>query len=127
MTENEKRILAALEQLSEEQQEQVVEYAEFLGQRAGARAGTGETAAPAVPTPESPQPVEKDPEEGPVQAIKRLRRTYPMLDRSKLLDETTNVMTKRYLRNKPEDEVIEEIEEIFEQHYQRYLEQFQAG
>jgi len=124
MTENEKRILAAFERLSEDQQRQVVDYAEFLGNRAGGEAeGTSPAASPAEP--ESPQPVEKDPEEGPVQAIKRLRATYPMLDPSKLLDETTTIMSRRYLQDKPEGEVIEEIEETFERHYRHYLDKFE--
>jgi hypothetical protein len=123
MTENEKRILAAFERLNEDQQRQVVDYAEFLGNRPG---GEAEAPAPGSPAePESPQPVEKDPEEGPVQAIKRLRATYPMLDPSKLLDETTTIMSRRYLQDKPEGEVIEEIEETFERHYRHYLAQFE--
>ena len=124
MTENEKRILAAFEGLSEEQQAQVVDYAEFLAARGGG--GAPAPAAPAVPAePEEPQPVEKDPEEGPVQAIKRLRASYHMLDPTKLLDETTTIMSRRYLQDKPEGEVIEEIEEVFERHYRHYLNQFE--
>jgi len=123
MTENEKRILAAFERLSEDQQRQVVDYAEFLGSRAGDAAEAPSPASAAEP--ESPQPVEKDPDEGPVQAIKRLRATYPMLDPSKLLDETTTIMSRRYLQDKPEGEVIEEIEETFERHYRHYLDKFE--
>lgn len=124
MTEYEKRILAALERLPEDQQRQLVDYAEFLVGRTGAE-GSGEPPAAAEPQP--PQPVEKPEDEGPVQAIKRLRETYPMLDPRHLLDETTQVMTKRYFHGKPEDEVIQEIEEVFEHHYRRYLEQFEEG
>ncbi|HKL76864.1 MAG TPA: Crp/Fnr family transcriptional regulator [Gammaproteobacteria bacterium] len=123
MTENEKRILAAFERLSEEQQRQVVDYAEFLGSRGE---GAAAPAASGPAEPQAPQPVEKDPEEGPVQAIKRLRATYPMLDPSKLLDETTTLMSRRYLQDKPEQEVIEEIEETFERHYRHYLSEFEG-
>ncbi|MFP4559897.1 MAG: hypothetical protein ACLFRB_05020 [Thiohalorhabdus sp.] len=131
MTENEKRLLQALERLPAEQQRQLVEYAEFLVGRTGVgeggteEPGAGVAGAAAPEEPESPRPVEKDPEEGPVQAIKRLRQTYPMLERSKLLDETTSIMAKRYLQDKPESEVIEELEETFERHYRRYLRQFE--
>lgn len=124
MTENEKRILAALERLSEDKQQQLVDYAEFLVGRSGGDP-LAEAGAPAEPEPpKEPQPVEPDPDEGPVKAIKRLRATYPMLDATKLLDETTNIMSKRYLQDKPEGEVIEELEEVFEQHYRRYLGSF---
>ena len=65
-------------------------------------------------------------DEGPVKAIKRLRATYPMLDAKDLLDETTTIMSKRYLQGKPEGEVIEELEETFERHYHRYLDRFEG-
>lgn len=127
MTENEKRILAALERLDEQQQQQLVDYAEFLAARAGgdppAPAAAATAAEPAAP--EEPQPEEPAPDEGPVKAIKRLRRTYPMLDAKNLLDETTTIMSKRYLQDKPEGQVIEELEEVFERHYRRYLERFE--
>ncbi|HKJ71453.1 MAG TPA: Crp/Fnr family transcriptional regulator [Gammaproteobacteria bacterium] len=127
MTDNEKRILAALERLSEEQQRQLVDYAEFLVGRTGGDplAGAGEAVAGEPAAPREPQPVEPAPDEGPVKAIKRLRQTYPMLDATKLLDETTTIMSKRYLQDKPEDQVIEELEEVFEQHYRRYLAAFE--
>ena len=127
MTEYEKRILAALERLSEDQQRQLVDYAEFLvGRTGGDPLAEASPAAAAVPAqPEEPQPVEPAPDEGPVKAIKRLRATYPMLDATKLLDETTSIMSKRYIQDKPEGEVIEELEEVFERHYRRYLDQFE--
>jgi hypothetical protein len=137
MTDNEKRLLAALERLSEEQQRQLVDYAEFLVGRSGgdplaevagsAAAGGEVTEAGAETAPREPQPVEPDPDEGPVKAIKRLRQTYPMLDAKHLLDETTTIMSKRYLQDKPEGEVIEELEAVFERHYRRYLDQFEEG
>ncbi|MEF8792756.1 hypothetical protein [Thiohalorhabdus sp.] len=129
MTEFEKRILAALERLPEDQQRQLVDYAEFLVGRSSGDplGGSGQPAAqPAEPAgPQAPEPVEPEPDEGPVKAIKRLRATYPMLDAKDLLDETTTIMSKRYLQGKPEGEVIEELEETFERHYRRYLDRFE--
>lgn len=131
MTEYEKRVLAALERLPEDQQRQLVDYAEFLVGRSGGDplAGVGQSAAaePAEPAePQAPEPVEPEPDEGPVKAIKRLRATYPMLEAKDLLDETTTIMSKRYLQGKPEGEVIEELEETFERHYRRYLDRFEG-
>lgn len=137
MTENEKRLLAALERLSEDHQRQLVDYAEFLVGRSGGdpladvgggtASAAGEVVEAAEAAPREPQPVEPDPDEGPVKAIKRLRQTYPMLDAKHLLDETTTIMSKRYLQDKPEGEVIEELEAVFERHYRRYLDQFEEG
>ena len=133
MTEYEKRVLAALERLSEEQQRQLVDYAEFLVGRAGgdplAEVSGGDAGGADRPdeetAPRDPVPVEAEADEGPVKAIKRLRRTYPMLEAKDLLDETTTIMSKRYLQDKPEDQVIEELEEVFERHYRRYLDHFE--
>ena len=129
MTEYEKRILAALERLSEDQQRQLVDYAEFLVGRTGGDplAEAGEPAQPPEPAqPEAPKAVEPAADEGPVKAIKRLRATYPMLDATKLLDETTSIMSKRYIQDKPEGEVIDELEAVFERHYRHYLDQFEG-
>ena len=131
MNEYEKRILAALERLPQDQQRQLVDYAEFLVGRSGgdplASAAGGTGLEPAQPTePQEPEPVEPEPDEGPVKAIKRLRATYPMLDAKDLLDETTTIMSKRYLQAKPEGEVIQELEETFERHYRRYRDQFET-
>jgi hypothetical protein len=125
MTEYEKRLLAALERLSEDHQRQLVDYAEFLVGRAGGDPLADVAVDEAAETvPSEPVPVEPDADEGPVKAIKRLRATYPMLDATKLLDETTNIMSKRYLQDKPEGQVIEELEEVFERHYRRYRDAF---
>lgn len=128
MTETEKRLLAALERLPEAAQQSVAQYAEFLVQQNGGEVGDGGplAAEPAPPAePEAPQPVAPDPDEGPVKAIKRLRATYPMLERRKLLDETSQLISKRYLQDKPEGEVIAELEELFQRHYEHYCRQFE--
>jgi hypothetical protein len=125
MTETEKRVLAALEQLPEGTQQSVAQYAEFLVQQGGGEVAAWGAGAPvATSEPESPQPVEPDADEGPIKAIKRLRATYPMLERRKLLDETSQLISKRYLQDKPEGEVIAELEEVFERHYEHYCRQF---
>ena len=110
------RIQAALGRLPEEQQAQLADFAEFLVERHG-----GELAAS---EPEEPVFQDPGPEETPVQAIKRLRATYPMLEARHLLDETSQIMSKRYLQNRPVDEVIAELEATFARHYSLYLARF---
>jgi hypothetical protein len=55
-----------------------------------------------------------------VKAIKRLMATYPMLDRDKLLHETSGHMTRHVIHGKPAAEVIDELEAMFAQHYERH-------
>ena len=53
-----------------------------------------------------------------VKAIKRLRETYPMIDRAKILHDTSASMTKHLVHGKPAAEVIDELEALFLSHYQ---------
>jgi len=53
-----------------------------------------------------------------VKAIKRLRETYPMVDRAKILHDTSACMTKHLVHGKPAAEVIDELEALFQNHYQ---------
>jgi hypothetical protein len=56
-----------------------------------------------------------------VVAIKRLRATYPMLEPSKLLTETYELMTQHVMQGRDRVEVIDELEVIFRRHYERTL------
>jgi hypothetical protein len=56
-----------------------------------------------------------------VAAIKRLSDTYFMLDRSLLLDETSSLMTAHLMSGRSAVEVVDELEQLFQQKYQEYL------
>jgi hypothetical protein len=95
-------------------------FAEFLRTRAGSESapvaavrasaqGCSESAAPVpIPRPEK---------ETVVAAIKRLRRTYPMLERNAMLNEVYTLMNQHVLEGRPAQEVIDELERVFEQCY----------
>jgi hypothetical protein len=50
-------------------------------------------------------------------AIKRLTRTYPMLDRRKLIGRTSQLMAEHALQGRAAVEVIDELEMVFERYY----------
>jgi hypothetical protein len=52
-----------------------------------------------------------------VMAIKRLTRTYPMLDRRKLIGRTSQLMAEHALQGRAAVEVIDELEMVFERYY----------
>ena len=56
-------------------------------------------------------------------AIKRLSRSYYMLDRSRMLDETSGLMAAHVLNGRSAKEVIDELEVMFARHYAAYREQ----
>ena len=100
-------------QLPESQAQALLDYAEFLLARYGG--------APADDPPLRDLP--RPPNESVVAAIKRLRASYPMLDATKLLNETSVLMSEHVLRGRAAADVIDALEQLFRRHFENY----QAG
>ena len=93
-------------QLAPAQAQQLLDYAEFLAARY--------PIAQAIAEPETlPRPAQ----ESVVSAIKRLAATYPMLDRAKMLNETSALMTQHVMQGREANQVIDELEVMFQRHY----------
>ena len=104
----EKRLREILGELPETQAVALLEYAEFLAAR---YSGPKEVTAPLdIPRPEK---------ESVVKAIKRLGATYPMIDRSKMLNETSVLMTQHVISGRDAAKVIDELEVLFRRHYEK--------
>ena len=88
--------------------QQLLEFAEFLFLRHAV-----------VPVPATLQNIPRPPQESVVKAIKRLAATYPMLDRAKMLHETSALMTQHVVQGRDAISVIDDLEQLFRQHYQR--------
>jgi len=111
----EKRLVKLFKGLGETDQDSLLAFAEFLQQRSTSR--TDADSAVLVKL-EIPRPDE----ESVVAAIKRLSATYPMLDRSLLLTETSSQMTAHLMHGKAASMAIDELEAMFNQYYQQYCE-----
>jgi hypothetical protein len=61
-------------------------------------------------------------EETVLAAIKRLRASYFMIDTDGMINQTSNLMTQFMLQGRPANEVIDDLEQLFNDHYQKYLE-----
>lgn len=107
----EQKLLELFGRLGEEQQDRLIAFAEFL--TAGAPGGAAPTAPLAIPRPAG---------ETVTMAIRRLTRTYPMLDRRRLMAETSQFMAQHALEGRPAVEVIDELEKVFAQHYRNMQE-----
>ena len=115
----EKRLLEILSRLNETQIATLIDFAEFLAMRPESASAMGEpeTAEPAaVPQPADIQRPEK---ESVVKAIKRLTATYPMVDRTKMLNETSTLMTQHIMQGREAVEVINELEVMFRSRYEK--------
>lgn len=109
----ERALLNAARRLDEGQRETLTAFAEFLAGRAEAAAEPTELSKPLdIPRPE---------QESVVKAIKRLSATYPMLDKAKMLNDTSTLMAEHTLQGRDADEVITELEVVFERHYTHYV------
>ena len=103
-------LLVLFEQLAPEQQEKLIAFAEFLNGRAP---DPGAAVADPVALPRVPG-------ETVTLAIRRLIRTYPMLDRRKLMAEASHLMAQHALEGREAAEVIDELEVVFARHYEQH-------
>ncbi|MHB8454031.1 MAG: Crp/Fnr family transcriptional regulator [Acidiferrobacterales bacterium] len=114
----EKHLRDILRRLPEAQARTLMDFAEFLDARQREPVALGDTPVEA-PVPENiPRPAE----ESVVKAIKRLVATYPMLDRSKMLNETSSLMTQHVMHGRDRVEVIDELEIVFRRYYEKLTE-----
>lgn len=119
--EQQHRLLQIIEKLSPHDQAAVASFAEFLLSRTGG-AGTvpDPVAAAPVPVPDI-EPVPRPENEKVVAAVKRLSRTYFMLDKKKMLGVTSDLVTQHVIQGREASEVIDDLERIFDEHYRRLL------
>ena len=115
MTPEEKKLLGRFRKLSSPQRQNVLDFAEFLATRP---IHSSENVSVATIIPE-PKHIPRPQKESVVKAVRRLTQTYAMLDHSKLLHETSNFMTQHIMHGRPAEEVIGELEAMFERHYQQ--------
>jgi len=114
MTSLEKKLQQIVKQLPSQQQQTVLAFAEFLLAQ-----HTKECEKkPAILA--EPELLPRPQDESVIAAIKRLAQSYPMLDKAVMLNETSHLMTEHLLQGRDRVSVIDQLEQIFWQHYQTY-------
>ena len=63
--------------------------------------------------------------ESVVGAIKRLKQTYPMIDSMEVFAVASNLMTDHMVKGREAEEVINDIEALFEDTYKKLLKEFE--
>ena len=111
MKRDEQKLLAIFERLAPEQQDKLIEFAEFLAV---------DEAGGAEPIAGEPRTVPRPAQETVTMAIRRLVTTYPMLDRRRLMAEASQFLAEHALHGRAAHEVIDELENVFARHFERH-------
>lgn len=111
MTRDERRLLNIFRGLTPPHATALLEFAEFLEAKSQREA----------PTVLVPLAIPRASEESVVKAIKRLSATYPMLDKGRLFNETSTLMTQHVMQGRPAPEVIDELEALFKRFYDEFV------
>jgi len=114
MKQQKKQLLDHFQKLSKEDAQTLLSFAEFLAARSQpARAME----------PLTLNKIERPAEESVIAAIKRLSSSYPMLDKDKMLTETSSLMAQHIMQGRASHEVIDELELVFERHFSIHSEE----
>ncbi len=105
----ERQLLEHFRRLPTAQADLLLEFAEFLAGRHGRRA-----AVPATPL-DIPRPAE----ESVIAAVRRLGKTYPMLDKDRMLNATSGLVAQHLMQGRDAREVIDELEALFAEQYRQ--------
>ena len=103
------KLLELFEQLTSEQQEKLVAFAEFLSAHPGDEAIASEPLA--IPRPAT---------ENVTMAIRRLVKSYPMLERRGLMGEASQLLAQHVLQGRPSAEVIDDLEVLFARSFEQH-------
>lgn len=116
MTQSDDKLLELFRQLDSADQSTLLAFAEFLVFRSGSVRETGPVVSQDIAGPEA---IPRPPEESVVAAIKRLSKTYPMIDKKEILAETSDLVSQHVIQKREAVSVIDELEIVFERHYRK--------
>lgn len=110
--EGEAQLLKLFRELSGEDRKTLLDLGDFLVNRIVDK--------PPDKIPE-PVPIPRPAKESVVGAIKRLSKSYSMLDKSSVLNETSSLMAQHIMQGRSATDVIDELERVFHAQYGKLL------
>ncbi|NOZ52542.1 MAG: Crp/Fnr family transcriptional regulator [Gammaproteobacteria bacterium] len=111
----EKQLLRLFAHLTQAQQQTLLSFAAFL-------AASGDNVHSSdIKVVSQPQLLERPATESVVAAIKRLRASYPMVEREKIFDEVARLMTQHVMQGHDASGVIDELEILFCRYYEQLI------
>lgn len=112
-----KRLVEIFTRLGTQDRASLIAFAEFLLARASAESMQED------PFPAEPLQIARPDRESVVGAMRRLSEAYFMVDKSVVLHEASSLMGAHVTQGRPAPEVIDELEALFRQAYDHYLDQ----
>jgi hypothetical protein len=113
---NSKQLTELFARLPEQDQQSLLDFALFL---------THKNKDNYVDFPE-PKPIDRAEGESVIAAIKRLKQVYFMLNMDSLIDETSTYMTQYMVQGRDVNEVIDDLEQSFNKHYENQKQEFES-
>jgi len=108
------KLQAIIEKLSKEEQSTLLDFAEFLASRS---THAEQQSLISIEPLDIPRPEE----ESVVAAMKRLSKTYPMMEMDGLLHEAAGLMSAHIMQGRGAAEVIDDLQDLFSKHYDKHL------
>nr|VFK16326.1 MAG: hypothetical protein BECKLPF1236B_GA0070989_10933 [Candidatus Kentron sp. LPFa] len=108
-----KELLRLFSRLPDDEKRTLLAFAEFLVGRLDSGVAPEDDRIPEpvlTPGPEN---------ETVIGAIRRLSKSYPMLDKASMLNETSSLMAEHVLRGRPAPEVIHKLDAVFQRYYEK--------
>ena len=115
MASAEQQLTELFRQLTAGDQLTLLAFAEFLASRRTAGAVAVSKEPVVIPEPEA---IERPVEESVVGALKRLSKTYHMLDKTEMLGATSDLVASNIMQGTDPVEVIDQLEDIFRSLYE---------
>ncbi len=116
----ERNLLSVFKSLNTEDKQTLLKFAEFLASGANNKDSDSEYQKPKSELP-TPQSIERPAKESVIKAIKRLNKTYPMTDKSTVLDRTSSLMTEHLMKGREAVSVIDELEIVFKEAFEKSI------
>lgn len=111
------KLIQLFEGLDQQGRDSLLDYADFLFNKNQQNIPSQDNNVKLQPL-HHPRPSQ----ESVLAAVKRLRASYFMIDTDGMINQTSSLVTQFMLQGRPAHEVIDDLEQLFNQHYQKYLE-----
>jgi len=121
LSKNERQLCKLYKQLSDNERETLLSFAEFLTSRDAVSGGVNLIQEVVL---QQPLLIKATENESVVKGIKRLKSSYFMIEDENLLHEISALMSEHVMKGVSTEEIIPKIEAVFDKFYQQYKQDF---